>query len=96
MKIISKGRGEGKTAELVKMSAETQIPILHHYPPYVEDVAEELGLSIPRPISIREFNIEKPEKVLIDDVDFMLKRLLGTEVVAAALTESYGCATFLA
>jgi hypothetical protein len=68
------------------MSEETQIPMLNHYPPDVIYIAEKLGLSIPN--GIRAFRQEKPMKVLVDDIDFMPKRFLGTEVVAVALTES--------
>jgi len=87
MKVICKGRGEGKTTDLIKLSAETGVPILRAGNIwYVTDLAEEMGLSIPKPMSIREAKETRPDRVYIDDVDHVLRWLLGTDVEACTLT----------
>ena len=51
MDIIIKSRGHGKTRDLIKMSSENNIPIVSLNPNYIKDMARNMGLSIPEPIS---------------------------------------------
>lgn len=76
MKIIYKSRGTGKTTELVKLSAQTWTPIICMDTRHIYSVAQELGLEIPTPITIRDY---KPscEKILVDDAEYVLQHLLG-------------------
>jgi len=58
MKIIYKPRQSGKTLEAIKMSAETGCRIVCHSKEECNRVfymAQEMGLSIPFPMSIDEF-----------------------------------------
>lgn len=77
MKIIYKSRGTGKTTELVKLSASTQTPIICINPRYISDVAKELGLIIPQPISIKDYKPFSNEKILVDDAEYVLSHLIG-------------------
>ena len=77
MKIIYKGRGEGKTTELVKLSASTNTHILCMNPRHICSVAKELGISIPTPISIRDYKPHMYDVIIVDDAEIILRRLIG-------------------
>lgn len=92
MKRIIKERGTGKTYELVKLSAEKQIPILCMSKEGVLDRAKELNVKIPQPISIWDY--EKGlhrgrdiESVLVDDSEYILQRLLEFKINALTVTK---------
>ena len=98
MKIIYKGRGQGKTAELIKHSAETGtyivVPSRNHALNIVKQ-AQEMGYdNIPFPITIDEvlrhgFRGTYIKKVLVDDVDLIIKYLLkSVECETMTLTKS--------
>lgn len=88
MKIIYKSRGTGKTTELVKLSASTQIPIICINSKYVIEVAKELGLTIPQPISIKDYKPFSNEKILVDDAEHVLAHLIG-KIECATLSKDY-------
>lgn len=82
---IIKPRAGGKTTELIKLSAKTQVPILTmNYPHYLIEKARHMGVSIPAPIIIGEIleNIEDKvplpltDKVLVDDAEYVLQSML--------------------
>ena len=77
MKIIYKSRGTGKTTELVELSASTQIPIICVNSKHIIEVARELGLTIPQPISIKNYKPFSNEKILVDDAEYVLAHLIG-------------------
>lgn len=57
MKIIAKGRGTGKTTELVKESARTGQYILASNKSHVraiEQIAKKAGVTIPYPVTVDE------------------------------------------
>lgn len=66
------GRGEGKTAALIRKSHMTNIPILTHYPPYVKDLASRLEITIPEPIRFSDYYQYKDKEVYVDDLDDFL------------------------
>ena len=77
MKVIYKPRGTGKTTELVKLSATMQIPIICISPEHICEVAKELGMTIPQPISVRDYKPFSNEKILVDDAEYVLSHLIG-------------------
>lgn len=89
MNIYIAPRQTGKTTMLVKMSAETgAIIVVPAYPMIkeVEDIAKELGLSIPKPIDCFQFarnltNFED-KRYLIDELQMVLALM---DVEAATL-----------
>ena len=77
MKIISKNRGEGKTTDLIKMSAETGYQIVVHSQPskqFVIDKAKEMELNILPPITRREMHLAQWSRntFLIDELELFL------------------------
>lgn len=90
MNIIYKGRGKGKTTEIIKMSAEKNLYILvanRNQQREVFNLAKDLNLSIPFPITVEEyFNSNKLRgsfinAILIDDADDILKQIFNTVVI---------------
>lgn len=86
---VLKGRGEGKTTELIKISAEKQIPILSPcYPSYIKGMAYKMGLRIPEPIFLDDLIKSNREdirfhigdivvnEILVDEADWVLSKLL--------------------
>jgi hypothetical protein len=77
MKIIAKGRGKGKTTELIKMSAEKQIPIVCATSAQCKNIVDRangMKLKIPNPIKCTDLK-GRNGKVLIDDCDFVMKNI---------------------
>lgn len=77
MNIIYKSRSEGKTTDLVKMSASTGTPIICMDTRHINYIAKELGLTIPDPIAIKDYTPFSNEKVLVDDAEYVLQHLIG-------------------
>jgi hypothetical protein len=90
MKIIAKGRGKGKTTELIKMSAEKQIPIVCFYREearHIEEQAKQMGLEIPKPVSNLDYLEEKDTSILIDNADIVLRnKFSGHPIEAITIT----------
>ena len=77
MNIIYKSRGEGKTTELVKLSASTGTPIVSMNARHINHIAKELGLTIPKPVAINDYEPFSYEKILVDDAEYVLQYLIG-------------------
>lgn len=89
MDIIYKRRGRGATADLIRLSALTGYPIVAPHSECLEHLAKELGVEIPRPIPLWyiETGRVKPEgKVLVDDMEYVVKYLTGLDIDTATLT----------
>ena len=85
MKILSLGRGDGKTNQLVKYASKNHVMILvgNKTSKYnVEEVAKDLKLNVDV-ITVYDFNkIKNKNKynVVIDDVEFVLSQLLNANI----------------
>lgn len=96
MEIIQMGRGRGKTIYLIKKSAELKYPIIccsEAQRKMIKDTAKEMRLDIPDPISFSSINSKEKlrglsnfDKLLIDDLEYVLKRLFDKEIYAATVT----------
>lgn len=98
IEIICKGRGQGKTYDLIMESARTGIPILTAYNSrHIEDQARWMGVKIHQPMNVQEYKYFKSNgslvnskdwkgKLLIDEVDSVLEQLLGTHVEMVTYT----------
>ena len=82
MKVIYKGRGEGKTTKLIEESAQTGIYILCANRSAAQNIfnqAHDLNLNIPFPVTVEEyfrthgFRGSFIREVLIDDADLVLQ-----------------------
>ena len=92
MELIIKGRGKGKTTELIKRSAETQTYILTVNKPRAHAVfwqAREMELNIPYPVTIDEYFSTHGfagsfiKSVYIDDADEALKHIFSRVKIEA-------------
>lgn len=96
MKKIIKNRGEGKTTDLIKISAEKQIPIVVHNRGMIgiiQDKAKRMGLNIPTPIyALDEHRLSMLgiEGVLVDEIDLVLQEMLHYNIEALTLSPSEG------
>ena len=85
MKILSLGRGDGKTTQLVKYAAKNHLMILvgnktSKY--HVENVAKDLKLNVDV-ITVYDFNKIKHNNkynIVVDDVEFVLSQLLNANI----------------
>lgn len=77
MNIIYKSRGEGKTTELVRLSASTGMPIVCMDTRHINYIAKELGLTIPKPVAIKDYEPFSNDKILVDDAEYVLQHLIG-------------------
>lgn len=91
MDVICKRRGEGKTTELVKRSAETGEIILVPTRCHVSEilyVAQKHKLNIPEPITVSEYERgilrgTRYPGILIDDADIVLRQVFSDAPVTA-------------
>lgn len=98
MELTCKGRGRGKTHDLILKSAETGIPILTaHNPVYILEQARHMGIKIHHPMTVKEYkhlmdngsltnNKFWTGILLADDVDEILHQLLNADVKTATCT----------
>lgn len=88
-------RRSGKTTALIKMSAETGIPIFaptSGMAKCIEKQAEDMGVSIPRPEVLRKDNkgvYLHGHKAMVDEVQMMLRYHFGIDVVCATLDRDH-------
>lgn len=86
MNIICKSRGEGKTTDLIRLSARTQIPIVSLSPEYVSSLASSLGLDIPAPLYITDFMKQRPHDIYVDEIPYVFERAFGVKVNACTMS----------
>ena len=98
IEIICKGRGQGKTYDLILESARTGIPILTAYNSrYIVDQARFMGVKIHQPMTVGEYKYFKSNgsllnseewkgKLLVDEVDKVLEQLLGAQIKKVTCT----------
>lgn len=83
MKKAISGRQTGKTEKLIKLSAETQAPILVRSMANVrclQDRAAKMELKIPTPISVSQImsdaylnDISEIDDLIVDDAEYVLR-----------------------
>jgi len=92
MKRIIKSRSQGKTYELIKISAKEQIPILcvNNSSHLVKELAEKMDLKIPHPIEykhlcLRQYQDNKP--ILVDNAEYVLQQILRRPIYALSVNK---------
>lgn len=101
MNLLIKDRASGKTTGLIYTSEATQYPIVTFNRMsinYIKKMAEDMGCLIPEPLCIEDFKGSSvrgrrlPDNVLLDEAGVIigdaLKAYLGTNVIAATMTDS--------
>ena len=88
LNIIYKPRNSGKTTDLIKISAEKNIPILCFSSSisYIISLAKELNLRIPKPIALHDYANHVVDNVIIDDAEYVLQYLLNSNIEAMSIT----------
>lgn len=91
MNIISLPRGNGKTVQLIKMSAENNIPIVVNNECVKRCIlkkSKDMNLTIPEPIVYySKANLRDIKDVYIDNIDYFVSNLIDCNVVSATITE---------
>lgn len=98
MKIIAKGRGTGKTTELVRESARTGQYILATNKAHVqsiEQIAKKAGVTIPYPVTVDEIvrmdrftcgsSIQR-DGLLVDEAIMVLSKLIGLKITGVTIS----------
>lgn len=91
MEIYTSGRGQGKTLKAIQLSAEKQMPIVcssYHQMEYIKYRAKEMNLKMPKPImfdDVRGKVIGNRRRLIVDDLDILLRRILDAEVHYATM-----------
>lgn len=89
MKVIHRARGCGKTSTLIRLSYETNNPILcldNNRRMIILDLAKKIGYEIPKPIicselfDIRDGRRDNNVPILIDDAEAVIPRLTKRQV----------------
>ncbi len=97
MKLFRMDRRKGKTRRLIKESSSTGAIIICRESSlkYIEITAKEMGLEIPKPMTIKEYketflkgyNLEEKHydnpPVLVDEIDIALSMYLKAEILYA-------------
>lgn len=92
MKVVHSPRRSGKSTLAIKASSETGATIVTHnkvIADLVNKQASELGYSIPEPISISQYlNIKvKPENIIIDELELVLRCLIPSKIELVTITK---------
>jgi hypothetical protein len=93
-KIIGFNRQVGKTRELIKLSAKEHLYIVCADKQRLENItrmARKMELDIPHPITVDELPLRSRfiKQVIVDDVEYVLSRFIGKEVLA--MSTSFPC-----
>lgn len=99
MRLIIKGRGMGKTTQMIHTSESTGYPIIVETRSQAQlliDKAKKMGAAIPEPITMSRIDSairsRRIEKVIIDEghniIEKALKAYIGCDVAAVTLSDS--------
>ena len=89
MNVIFRARKQGKTTDLIKRAAQINGQIVTNTVSQIESVqkiANDLGLTVRKPISVRQFILHLGEiksgkiPVLVDDAEYCLEYLLNNSL----------------
>lgn len=95
MDIYVMPRASGKTTMLIHKSHDTQIPILVsdlRRAKYVEELAKNLGIDIPEPLTVGSNRVWHCRSVLVDDLDSVVGamfRTLGFTPIEATMSTNH-------
>lgn len=87
MKQIIGGRGTGKTTRLIYQSAwsgATIVTATDRAAGYIEHMAEQLHLKIPKPMSVNELKQQRgrlPQDLLVDELEAVFRQMIAPTYV---------------
>ena len=96
MKVICKGRGQGKTYDMIKLASENKGYILCstvRQAQHIYDLSKDMGVSIHFPITYSDLPLTKGQRIdsiLIDDAENFIEKSVGKNVSAISITDKEG------
>lgn len=96
MKVIHKGRGQGKTYDMIKIASENKGYILCstvYQARYIYDLSKDMGLDIHFPITYSDLPLTKGQRIgniLIDNAEDFIEKSVGKKVSAISITDEEG------
>lgn len=92
MKVVHSPRVSGKSTKAIKASSETGVVIVtpnEKMAAFLNKQANELGYSIPRPISIYQYldMKVKPENIIIDELESVLRCMIPSKIELVTITK---------
>lgn len=93
MIVIHKGRGQGKTYDMIKIASENKGYILCgtvQQARYIYDLSKDMGLSIHFPITYSDLPLTKGQRIdniLIDNAETFIETMVGKKVSAISITD---------
>ena len=96
MKVIYKGRGQGKTYDMIKLASENKGYILCstvRQAQHIYELSKDMGLSIHFPITYSDLPLTKGQRIdsiLIDNAEDLIETSVGKQVLAISVSDKEG------
>lgn len=93
MIVIHKGRGQGKTYDMIKLASENKGYILcstAQQAQYIYDLSKDMGVNIHFPITYSDLPLTKGQQIdniLIDNAEDFIEIAAGKKVSAISITD---------
>lgn len=93
MIVIHKGRGQGKTYDMIKLASENKGYILcktFQQAQHIYDLSKDMGVDIHFPITYSDLPLTKGQRVdniLIDNAETFIETMVGKKVSAISITD---------
>ena len=96
MIVIHKGRGQGKTYDMIKLASENKGYILCstvQQAQHIYDLSKDMGVDIHFPITYSDLPLTKGQQIdniLIDNAEDFIEKSVGKNVSAISITDEEG------
>lgn len=96
MIVIHKGRGQGKTYDMIKLASENKGYILCstvRQAQYIYKLSKDMGVDIHFPITYSDLPLTKGQRIdniLIDNAEDFIEKSVGKKVSAISITDKEG------
>lgn len=96
MIVIHKGRGQGKTYDMIKLASENKGYILCstvQQAQHIYNLSKDMGLDIHFPITYSDLPLTKGQQIdniLIDNAEDFIEKAVGKKVSAISITNKEG------
>ena len=93
MKVIRKGRGQGKTYDMIKLASENKGYILCstvRQAQHIYNISKDMGMDIHFPITYSDLPLTKGQQIdniLIDNAEDFIEKSVGKKVSAISITD---------
>lgn len=96
MIVIHKGRGQGKTYDMIKIASESKGYILcstTQQAQHIYNISKDMGVDIHFPITHSDLPLTKGQRIdniLIDNAETFIETMVGKKVSAISITDEEG------